>query len=440
MFYNVKKINVLALTLGLFSSFFISQLACKNYDLTVLGFIRQGDGLGKVAFNLIHMLKNDLKINFISNNDAPNHFADVPDCVRKIVEDPNKTPGMVTVSTGFLWNSWNEAHKNIPNSKVKIAYSMIESDALPARSVAILNSKFDAVAVPDVFQKNVYANSGVKIPVFILPMGLFLEDFLNQPLKHASSTPFTFGMSGVWEPRKNHALLLEAFAREYGNNPLFKLKLHGRFGYPEVLQGLRDMVNRYHLKNVEILDGPMTQKEYVNFMCHLDCYVFLSKGEGFSMTPREAMAAGVPCILSNNTSHITLCKSGVVRPVKAGIVKPAYYSVTYQQAVGKEYDCSLLDVTGAMKDVADHYGKYLALAQKARNWVKQYQWYNLKRKYLSLIKPKKVIVGASNIVNDDGILQTRSAQLAKKYTQQSVKNRPKKAKKHQHGRKSGKHK
>lgn len=438
MFRWIKRIKVVAFTCVLHSFLFVR---CEAYDLTVLGFIRQGDGLGKVAFNLIHMLKDDLKINFISNNDAPNHFVDVPDSVKKIVEDPNKTPGKVTISTGFLWNSWNEAYKNMPNSKVKIAYSMIESDALPKRSIDILNTKFDAVAVPDVYQKNVYVKSGVKIPIFVLPMGLFLEDFLNQPLKTKPNNPFTFGMSGVWEPRKNHKLLLNVFAREFGNNPRFRLKLHGRFGFSEVLQGLYDTIKKHNLKNVEIIDRPLTHKEYVDFMSQLDCYVFLSKGEGFSMTPREAMASGIPCILSNNTSHITLCKTGFVRPVQATIIQPAYYSVTYRQAVGKEYDCSPEDVKQALRDVFTNYSKYLLKAKQSRSWVRQYQWYNLKRKYLALIKPKKVIHGDENKILENGILMTNSHKLLQKYaTVQKVKHEKKSKSSHHHGRKNKKRK
>ncbi len=412
--YNRIIFFAVLLILILTNSFCLFSRSDKSYDLTVVGFIRQGDGIGKVAFNLINMLKKDIKINFVFNHDASNQYIDVPKSIKKIIKNPDKTPAKISISTGFLWNSWNKGYKYVPDSKIKLAYSMIESDALPPQSVTILNSKFDAVIVPDEFQKVVYSNSGVKIPIFVLPMPLLLDDFLAKPVKIAPNVPFTFGTSAVFEPRKNHALLLDAFAAEFGNNPHVKLRLHGRFGFPEIIESIRNNIKLYNLTNVEVLDHALPYNSYVDFMSSLDCYVFLSKGEGFSMTPRESMALGIPCILSNNTAHITMCKTGLVKSVEPTITRTAYYA-TYKQNAGMEYDCSIKDVRAALRDVYSNYKHYLSLAAKSKNWVQRYQSYNLKQKYLAFIKPKKIILGKENKILNDNSLSTNSSSLFRKY-------------------------
>ena len=61
--------------------------------------------------------------------------------------------------------------------------------------------------------------------------------------------------------------------------------------------------------------------KYIEFISTFDCYVNLSKGEGFSIPPRESLALGIPCIISDNTAHKTICDSGLVLPVTSKILQ-----------------------------------------------------------------------------------------------------------------------
>lgn len=392
--------------------FFCEPVRAKDYDLTVVGPILFPDGIGRLSILFMDMLKSDLKINCISNRQS---LTDVPKGVQAIVKNPDKRAGNVALLTDFLWvKTFHAMGQNMPDSLIKIAYSMLESTAIPEQWVIVLNTKFDAVVVPDISIKEIYMNSGVKIPIFELPHPIYIEEFLGRQLKTKKNKPFVFGMSAGLFRRKNHLMLLNAFAETFGNNPKVKLKIHSRFGDLAVMRSLEKKIRLFNFKNIEFIRQAFSRSEYIQFMSSLDCYVLLSRGEGFSVTPREALALGIPCILSYNTAQITICDTGFVKSVASNRMEPAFYDM-FDRICGADFNCTKADVKKALQEVYTNYNTYLLKAHEGREWVKQYQMPNLKQKYLALIKPKKVLLSDKNCVTDD-YLETDSKALFEKYS------------------------
>jgi len=370
------------------------------------------DGLGRISLGVIDTLKEDLAINFIPIENI--ELTHVNQEVMHIALNSDKRPGEVSLLTSPLfWSPEKLFYQSVPKSKIKIAYSMFESTRIPPDWASILNAKFDAVVVPDRYLIQVYEASGVTIPIFVLPLGMYLDDFLQKELHSAPKEPFIFGGSATYTPRKNVALMIQAFAEEFGNSNKAILKIHGRYGVVGKYQHLaRDL----GVANIFFSCGRLNQEDYIEWMSSLDCYINLSKGEGFSCCPREALALGVPCILSDNTAQKTLCRSGFVKDVPSNNVERAFYEVGYydSQPIGYQFNCDLADVRKAMRDVYTNYEHYLRLAQSGRQWVLQYSWSSLKSKYLSLVRPKKVILGSKNVIMDH-YLMTDSLVLYQKY-------------------------
>lgn len=379
-----------------------------NYDLTVVGPMKFADGIFRLSVGWIEYLSRELKVNFISTGflDLDN----VPDSVRTIVNSADKTPGRVAVLLDSPWHRWGRPANFMPDSTIKIAYSMLEGTKIPDEWVTIFNSVFDAVVVPDEFFIQVYSDCGVKIPIFVLPIGLYLDDFLKQVPKSKMNYPFTFGVSGSFFPAKNHSIVLEAFAQEFGMNGKAQLFLHGRGGDSADLE---KRIKQLKLKNVKLIKKSFTHQEYINFFLSLDCYVLLSKGEGFSITPREALALGIPCIISNNTAHMTICKTGLVRAVETNLPEPAYYE-PFGRIVGERFNCTVADARAAMRDVRNNYFLYHQKALQGRDWVVRYNYKNIMAKYKTLIKPEQVILGDENHI-ESGCLTTNCKKLYEKY-------------------------
>ncbi len=384
-----------------------------KYDVTVVGPMLYADGLGRASIAFIDLFKDDLKMNFVPTSKNVN-FKDVPWMVQVVARNPDRSPGKVSFFLDVLWHVTDTPADYVPDSEIKIAFSMIESTAIPIHWVKILNQKFDAVAVPDKFLCEVYRKSGVKIPIFVLPCGLYLDEFLEKPLKEKANEIFTFGMSaGFHSKNKNHELLIDAFAQEFGNVPGVKLKVHGRCGNEEIQKRVRTQIDNLKCKNIEFINKNLTRAEYLEFMGSVDCYVLLSKGEGFSITPREALAMGVPCIITNNSAHRTICETGFVKIVEAPISAPAHY-VHFKTFCGYNYSCTNKEARKAIKEVFEDYEYWLEKAREGREWVKQYEYRNLKNRYLNLVKPQKVVLDTYNSIEEDCLI-TNSEKLYKKY-------------------------
>lgn len=408
----------------LYGAFF--SLCCSlfstPYDLSFVGYVKQADGHGRLTIELIDMLKDALKINFVNSHPgskAHANFKDVPSNVVDIIKQSSQAHGKIAFFTDILFYGDTDWTQAMPDSKIKIAYSMLDSTKIPTKWTKILNGKFDAVIVPDSFIASSYKDSGVTVPIFVIPLPLNLQKLLDKPLRQSSNPVFTFGISALIQDRKNIDLLIDAFAQEFGYKKNVKLKIHGRAGdYPVIKKVYQKLKHYSDVKNIEVIRKPLSENDYVDFLSSLDCYVFLSKGEGFSITPREAMAAGIPVILTNNSSHTTICNSNLVYSVKCPIKEPISYPNLSgnNEQLGYIFNCTVSDARKALRRVYTNYQKYLTKAQQAREWVKQYLPAAIKPQLLSLLKPKFVKLGAEDKLIDGGIV-TKSHNLYSKFTE-----------------------
>lgn len=370
--------------------FCVASAVTYRYDLAVVGPLCFADGIGRQSIGIIDALHDQLRIKFI-----PTRFSslitlqDLPASVMQSIKEQTVGTVAVALLEDLITCGKLQAYKRMPKCLIKLAYSMVESHEVRPEWVSILNAQFDAVLVPDPFLVAVYETAGVRIPIFVLPLGMYIDDLLVLPQKQ-KSVPFVFGFSGSFTARKNHIALLDAFAQAFGNDPAFKLRLHGRADYG-TFGLLEQRIAQQGLANVELINECWSWQEYIAFLQSLDCYVSLSTGEGYSLTPREALALGIPCILSDNTAHTTIIQTRFV----AGL--------TNQH-----------DAVHSLKDVVEYHDDWLKKARAGRAWVAGFTYDNLRSLYLSIIKPGQVLMGNQNLLMP-GCLVTNSAELYKKY-------------------------
>lgn len=377
-----------------------------KYDLTIVGHPQFANSLARTVIAQTECLKDHLRINNINTNISQTSFYNVSPKAIEIFINKDKSPGAVAILDAMLGN-----YRFMPRSPIKLAYTMIESTAIPKSWTHILNNHFDAAIVPDQYYVNVYKNSGVKIPIFVLPLILYLEEFLTLKPKEKPSQPFTFGISGTFALNKNISLMLEAFHKAFANTSNVILKIHTHWNYR--IDEVKNKIKELNLQNVELHVGELSWPDYIKFISSLDCYILLSRGEGFSITPREALAAGVPCIITNNTAHKTICDTGLVRSV-ASVIEKKHEGEFYGESCGVNFMCTVDDAVAAMLDVYQNYPIYQQKAHLGRQWVQQYLSHNLRQQYLTLFKPKKVVLSDKNLITND-TLYTNSQRLYKKY-------------------------
>ena len=433
------------------------------FDLTVVGKHYIYGSIAKQSVELIQALKNDLSISFIPMT-ALLDLHLLPQGIQKILSTPGyRYKGKVLIVedriTEVLQGGLFERF-GLPKTdekQIRFIYDMCESSHINTKWVEMLNM-YDAVLVPDEFLVDVYTESGVTVPIFVLPLGMYMDDFyaVKKP-RRSNPHPFVFGNFGIICERKDQLLLVRAFSQAFGNNPRVQLLLSGRGAFSNYAKKVRSEIQKLGLTNVVYEEGCDKRRQYLEKFGKIDCYVNISQGEGFSYQPREAMFFGIPVIVSDNTAHHTICKSGLVRPVPAKHQMPSE-----RPECGYMLQCHVDDVATALLDVYTQYSKnqksassgyrsqdasrllgvighdpyrwplywtsanaqngvgpslYAApskgLQAKARRWAQQYDYKNLRPLYLSILSPKRIVLGNENQITVEEVRTTSKALYTK---------------------------
>lgn len=415
-----KSVLLVAIAFFTIASVWVFKTYFTRPYLTVVGVVNMADGLGRQSVEVMDTLKDKVSIGFV-----PTHlpcYKDVPKPVKRLIKNTHKPLGKCILFEESIWTPEKNHYEVLKTKKnpkqVRIAYTMFESSKIPKEWVEILNDYFDAAVVPDSYYVKVYQNSGVEVPIFVLPLGLNLKPFLDQEVKKKPHLPLVFGHLSALVGRKNQMTLVESFHAAFGNSENVALRLNARYWDKEIADKIEEYIEKNQIKNIHLTKQSLSASEYLELFKSIDCYVSISKGEGFSIQPREAMALGIPIIVSNNTAQSTLCRAGLSRIVRSDIKEPALrkWGTILKEPIryGEEFACTKEDVMEALLDVYDNYDYYLARAEKLKSWVKQYDYSNLKPYYLSLIKPKKVCLSTKNRITEN-VLFTNSKELYEKY-------------------------
>jgi len=410
--------TLLVTVIAVFGVFYAQKFS--KPDVTIIGVVNMADGLGRQSVELIDMLKDKVKVGFLQT--AQPCYKAVPKPIRKIIKNQYRPFGDIIIFEECVWTPEKEHYKLLRTPKneeqIRLAYTMFESSAIPQQWVDVLNEYFDAAIVPDSYLIKVYQESGVHIPVFLLPLGLNLQAFLQEELKSKPNYPIIFGNFGACLNRKNQKLLVEAFYEAFGDTDKVLLKINSRYAQAKTAQEIKEFIANHQIKNIVFTEKCLSKQEYLEALKSIDCLVAISTGEGFSIQPREAMALGIPVIVSDSAAQKTICQSGLTKSIHACIKQPALraWGTILKEPVqyGYEYSCTKESVIEALVEVYDHYDYYLARAEAGRNWARQYDYSQIKPLYLTLVKPQEVILSTKNKIAEN-TLYTNSKNLYSKY-------------------------
>jgi glycosyltransferase involved in cell wall biosynthesis len=123
----------------------------------------------------------------------------------------------------------------------------------------------------------------------------FSESTLNLRKQWGLNGHAVIGSIGRLEPRKGHALLIQAMSFLAKRIPSARLLIagHDPWGYAATL---RQLIDRLGLREKVRLVG--FQTDVSSFLATLDVFAFASSSEGFGQVLVEAMAAGKPVVAS----------------------------------------------------------------------------------------------------------------------------------------------
>lgn len=258
------------------------------------------------------------------------------------------------------------------DTKYKIIYTMFESDKIPEDWIDYLHAA-DLVIVPSKWCQEIFKKSG--IDTIVIPLGYNDKIFTYKPRKKHKE--FTFLHYDAFNVRKGYFEVLEAFDRAFKHNEPVKM----------LFKTSREVVgvplNRAAYPNVDVIYGKVTEQELADICYGSDAFVFPSRGEGFGLTPLEAMATGLPAIVPNAHGISEYFNEKFMYEVKADEKCKAIYRRLTD--VGNMVKCDVNDLARQMRYIYENQDEARQKGKLASEYVRQWTFTRTGQEFKKLI-------------------------------------------------------
>lgn len=171
----------------------------------------------------------------------------------------------------------------------KLLSTMFETDSIPPFWIPCCNAT-NGVIVPSEHCREAF-QPHLDVPVLVVPLGVDTDFY--RPVTREPDGPFRFLMAGLLHYRKGAEFAVRAFRKEFPREQDVRLTLKTRRGFLDV--GWASMED----SRIEVIDEDYTREEMRALYSASDCFLAPSRGEASGLTPREAMATGLPTILTD---------------------------------------------------------------------------------------------------------------------------------------------
>lgn len=198
---------------------------------------------------------------------------------------------------------------------------------------------------------------------------------------------------------------MEAFDEVFGKNKTVGLILSGHAPtydsyYDTVVQKIKQLNNPNIILNTKQLDDI----EFAAMINKTAVLVSVSTGEGYSYTPREAAALGIPTIVAANTAYWDIIQNELTSiAVNCPELKPSY-CVLQNDIIGNGYVCSKESLKEALKKIFKNYKYFKNLAMNKKEIAKtKYSWSEIEPFVNNLLNNEKWFLSQDNKATKFGI-------------------------------------
>lgn len=228
--------------------------------------------------------------------------------VSSLAEIANNASVAVSMTTPNLVKGYYEGQK-------RVVFTMWETDTLSEEMFVAHLHRFDQVLVPCRHNQKLFGQHHDNVAV--VPLGVD-TDFYGLRKSVPQNKTFRFMAGGSHWMRKGLDVVVRAFSEL--NLPGTELVLKCT---PETIGGIPKITHDRIIIHESFMPADKDRDLYYTS----DCYIAMSRGEGWGLMPLQAMCMGIPTIVSNTSGHqeflelATLTVDTTPQPVNC----PPYY-------------------------------------------------------------------------------------------------------------------
>ena len=184
---------------------------------------------------------------------------------------------------------------------------------------ADMMNSVEKLYVPSEATRNLFKWNGVTTPIKVIPYGTNPE--IYNPLQERDDEEFIFLSVNSWtgqqKDRKGTDILIKAFDEEFKDEKVKLVLKVSTFWEKKELEyyvsAVLDLLGHTN-PNILINSEYMPEKDLAEIYKVSDCFVSPTRGEAFGLTILNAMACGLPVIVTKdrNSGHMDFCKGDSV--------------------------------------------------------------------------------------------------------------------------------
>lgn len=310
-------------------------------------------------------------------------------------------------------------------AKFKVCYPVFDGSVPLLEWIDIINKNFDICLSPSEYCAHNLKRYGVTIDCMNLECLVLIDEMLNMNYSQKKNKKFRFGCISAHETRKNLPFLIEAFSRAFSKDDPVELVINA-IQRPDIMCTEELLDNTYkkcsEVSNIILEKGFKEHEAILDLWSSFDAYICPQSVTGYFTTPAEAMAVGIPCILSDIPVHKELTKYVTEENnfffVKHDIIKTFFHGVFCYRNLGAKFDSSIENYIKILKEV---YSKkdYLyeeEYIKERKNGIKALTTTELQKKYNTVFNPSKVCISDKQGIKDGVLLLSKT--LAQKYLEE----------------------
>ena len=249
-------------------------------------------------------------------------------------------------------------------NKFRIGYTMVENTKVNSDWINECN-QMDAILVPSEFLVKVFMDSGLVKPIRAIRQGVDSQSFPFFDRSQRIHDTFVFGTVGFMDERKNWRDLISAFISEFDKGEPVELWIKNT----NREWGFFDLDD----DRIKIIPARYSTPQLNEIYQMMDCFVCPSHAEGSGLTPREAMATGLPTILTNWSGLTEIALDDMSYPLTP--ISIDYPDERKGEQPGFQARLDVRELMYYMRYVYEHRIESLVKGKKASEYIhREYSW------------------------------------------------------------------